>query len=56
MSQPDRAGCVDDHTTYAPMYGGEEATCPSCGRDHIPDEHEGHDMCVECLDGYGDDQ
>lgn len=25
MSQPDRAGCVDDHTTYAPM-DGEVAT------------------------------
>lgn len=25
MSQPDRAGCVDDHTTYAPMNVTEAA-------------------------------
>ena len=33
----------------------EEATCPNCGRDHIPDENEGT-TCVECLDGRGEDE
>lgn len=40
------------------LHDEDEVTCPNCGRDHIPDEYEGqfHDTCVECLDGYGEDE
>lgn len=49
---------MSENLVIIPEFGGEEATCPNCGRDHIPDEYEGqfHDTCVECLDGHGGDE